>query len=77
MVTGINEPKTLTKHRSCKCECKFGGRKCNPNQKWNKDKRLCNCKNLKKTLCKKDYTLNPTTCSCEMIKLWELSLTIG
>ena len=23
---------TLTKHISCKCECKFDGRKCNSNQ---------------------------------------------
>ena len=29
MATGINEPKTLTKHVSCKCKCRFHGRKCN------------------------------------------------
>ena len=23
MITGINEPKTLTKHISCNCKCKF------------------------------------------------------
>ena len=28
-ITGINESKTLTKHISCKCKCKFDGRKCN------------------------------------------------
>ena len=33
MVTGINELKTLKKHVSRKCECKFDGRKCNSNQK--------------------------------------------
>ena len=27
MITRINEPKTLTKHISCKCKCKFDGRK--------------------------------------------------
>ena len=27
MNTGINESKTLTKHISCKCKCKFDGRK--------------------------------------------------
>ena len=26
MITRINESKTLTKHISCKCICKFGGR---------------------------------------------------
>ena len=34
----INEPKTLAKHISCKCKCKFDGRKCNSNQKWNNNK---------------------------------------
>ena len=38
MISGINESKTLTKHRSCECKCKFDGRKCNSNQKWNNDK---------------------------------------
>ena len=30
-----------------KCECKFDGRKCNSNQKWNNDKWQCECKYLK------------------------------
>ena len=30
--------KTLTKHISCDCKCKFDGRKCNSYQKWNNDK---------------------------------------
>ena len=29
MITGINESKTLTKHISCECNCKFDVRKCN------------------------------------------------
>ena len=33
MATGINELKTLTKHVSSKCKCKFDGTKCNSNQK--------------------------------------------
>ena len=33
MITGINESKTLWKHVSCKCKCKFDGGKCNSNQK--------------------------------------------
>ena len=32
MITGINEPKTLTKHLSCECKCKFGGTKSNSYQ---------------------------------------------
>ena len=67
IITGINEPKTLIKpeYISCKCECKFDGRKCNSNQKWNKDKCLCECNNSKKYVCKKDYIWYPARCSCE------------
>ena len=32
MNSGINESKTLTNDKSCKCKCKFYGRKCNLNQ---------------------------------------------
>ena len=37
IITGINESKTLKKHMSCEYKCKFHGRKCNLNQKWNND----------------------------------------
>ena len=49
MVTGMKESKTLTKHISCKCECKFDGRKCNLNQKWDYEKCRFEYKNSKKT----------------------------
>ena len=55
IITGINELKTLTKHISCECKCKFDGRKCNWNQKWNKNKCRRKCKNIthvKKIICK-------------------------
>ena len=32
MNAGINESKTLTKHLSCECKCRFHGEKCNSNQ---------------------------------------------
>ena len=32
MITGINESKTLAKYTSCKCKCKFDGKKCNSDQ---------------------------------------------
>ena len=38
MITLINESKTLIKHISCNSRCLFRGRKCNINQKWNKEK---------------------------------------
>ena len=41
MITGVNESKILTKHVSCQCKCKFDGRKCNSNQKWNNNKCWC------------------------------------
>ena len=37
----IPKSKILTKHISCECKCKFIGRKCNTNQKWNSDKCWC------------------------------------
>ena len=65
MVTGINESKTLKKHISFKCECKFDDRKCNLNQNWNNDKCPCECENPKEHQCEKGYFWNPTKCSCE------------
>ena len=62
-ITGINGPKTLTKHISCQCKCKFDGRKHNSDQWWNNDKCQSECK--KHHLCEKDYVWNPATCSCE------------
>ena len=66
-MTKINEPKTLTQLISCVCKCKFGGRNCNSDQKWNKEWRWCECKNpIKHWVCEKDYTWNPSTCVCEI-----------
>ena len=66
IITGINESKSLTKHVSSKSECKFNGRKCNSNQKQNKNKcRLSANRQTKKHVCKKDYIWNPATCTCE------------
>ena len=43
MITGINEPKILTKHTSCEYECKFGGRKWDSNQQSVKHKMSIFC----------------------------------
>ena len=45
-IIGINKSKTLTKHISCKCKCKFDGRNCNSDQWWNNDKCQCGYKNV-------------------------------
>ena len=66
MITGLNESKILTKHISCKCKCKFDGKKCNSNQKWNNDKCRYDSKNPKEhNACEKVCIWNPTTCGCE------------
>ena len=38
MIAGVNEFKTLIKPISCESKCKFEGRKCSSNQKWNNNK---------------------------------------
>ena len=63
MITGINESKTLTKHISFQCKCKFDGRKCNLDQWWNNDKSRCECN--KRLVCEKNYVWNPSTCNCK------------
>ena len=66
MIATINESKTLTKNLSCVCKHKFGGRKYNSDQKWNNDKRRCECKNREEHhVCKKYYIWNPAICSSE------------
>ena len=37
MITEIHELKTLTMHTSREHKCRFDGRKCDSNQKWNND----------------------------------------
>ena len=68
----INESKTLAKHISCECKCKFDGIKCNSNQKWNNNKCRRECKNARKHhVCEADYIWNPRTCTCENGKVLE------
>ena len=60
MVTGKHESKILAKDVSCKCKCKFDGRKCNSNQKWNNNECQHECE---KHICEKYYIWNPATCN--------------
>ena len=60
MIIRINELKTLTKYISCECKCKFDRKKCDSNEKWNKDKCRCECK--KYHICEKKLYLE----SCYM-----------
>ena len=63
IITWINEPKALTKHRSSEYKCKFDWTKFNLDQWWDKDKCWCECK--KRYVCENDYVWNPSTCYCE------------
>ena len=38
IIAGVNESKTLTKHISCQCKCRFDGKKYNSNQLWKNNK---------------------------------------
>ena len=66
MASGIFESRTLTKHISCKCECKFDGRKNDLNQKWNNNNFRCKSKKLEEyRVCQKVYFWNSATRNCE------------
>ena len=70
LITKTNEQKKLSifcqkKPISCKCKCKFDGKKCNSNKIWNNYKCRCKCKIPRKDVCKKVYIWNPATYSCE------------
>ena len=51
MITNKNEAKTMIKHISCDCKCKFNSKTCNSNLKWNNEpcqcefRNYCKCKN--------------------------------
>ena len=66
VITRVNKSKTLAKHISCECKCRFYGRKCNSDQWWNNDKCWCECQ--KRHLCEKNYAWNPAAYSRENIK---------
>ena len=54
VIIGINESIAPTKHISCECKYKVGGKKCNWNQKRKNNKCCCEHKNLKQHCeCKK------------------------
>ena len=62
----MNEWRTLTKHVSRKCECKFNSKKCNLNEKRNNNKCRCKYENAKEDCVKeKGYFWNPAICSCK------------
>ena len=64
----FNELKTLTKHISSECTCKFHGKKCNSNQRWNNNKCWCQCQNPKNHHIFENVSwiyFSPGTCICQ------------
>ena len=51
MIANKNDAKTMTKHISFDCKCKFNSTICKSDQKWNNETSECECKNYPK--CKK------------------------
>ena len=66
MITNKFETKSITKHISCDCKCKFNSTTCNSNQKWNNRICQCECKNYRR--CKKNYSWKPGRCICDSSK---------
>ena len=58
MITRITEAKTLVKHISCDCKCKFNGIVYNSNKKCDNDK--FQYKYKKYRVCEEDYSWNPS-----------------
>ena len=64
MITVKNESKRWINHISCKCKCRFDGRKCNSDQWRNTD----NCGGEKTYVCEIYSVWNPATCNCKNLK---------
>ena len=56
-----NETKSIKLHETCKCNFSLNKIICNNKQRWNKDKRRCEWKELiDKGVCDKEYIFNPS-----------------
>ena len=66
-ITRIKESKTLPRHVSCECKCKFDNRKLNSDQKWSNSKCWCGYKNpINDCVFKKYYIWNLGTGACKI-----------
>ena len=64
-----NETRPIKWHETCKCIYRLNRIIWNNNQKRNKDKCRCECKELiDKKVCDKGYILNLSNCKCECYK---------
>ena len=46
IISGTNETRHIKWHETCKCICRLDGIICNSKQRWNEDKRRCECKEV-------------------------------
>ena len=69
LMTLTNETRHIEWHERSKCVCRLDGIVRNDKQRWNEDKRRCECKELiDKRVCDKGYDQNPGNCKCECDK---------
>ena len=58
-----NETRRIKWHETCKFKCRLDANVCNNKQRWNKDKCVCECKELiDKGACEKGFIWNPSNC---------------
>ena len=67
LISRKNVLKNVTFHKSCKCSCLLDEKVCNNKQKWNKDKRRCECLEIKD--CDIGFPSNVVNCSYEKKKM--------
>ena len=46
LISGVNETRFFVQHESCKCKCELNESVFNSKQKWDHNKRQCECKEL-------------------------------
>ena len=64
-----NETRNIELHETFKCKCRLDESVCNNKQRWNKDKRRCECKKLiYNGICDERFIWNPSDCDCECDK---------
>ena len=74
LMSGTNETRHIKWHEMCKCECTLDANVCNIKQRWNKNKRRCECKELiHKGIWDNGFIWNPSNCECECNKSRDFS----
>ena len=68
-----NEIRFIKWLEKCKCECRLDAIVCNNKERWNKNKCICECKELiGKGIYDKGFIWNPSNCECECDKTCDI-----